>query len=44
MLSKLEDSRESIFKNNKFGYLAYAVNSENADKLWTISEDFLKDF
>jgi hypothetical protein len=42
MVSKLEESRE-IAGKNRFGYLAYAINPESADKLWNLSLDFLKE-
>ena len=40
-ISKEAASEQEIFKN-MFGYLAYAMDEQNADRLWSLSQDLLK--
>lgn len=39
-ISNLVDNREKIYAD-QFGYLAYAVDPVNAEKLWNISEKMI---
>ena len=39
-ISKLAETREKIY-TDQFGYLAYAVDPDNAKKLWELSEKLI---
>lgn len=41
-ISEPRNSVQEIFAGGFFGYMQYAMSQENADKLWDISEEYLK--